>query len=104
MIKKYNEFGKDEKLIESCGGGGGHSSCGGGSSNGGGYSSCGHSSEWYGSDQSLPSNTSHTSRTPREEMIARRRAAREKIKTLCGECGEPLLTGAKFCHSCGTKI
>lgn len=85
MIKKYNEFGKDEKLIESCGGGGGHSSCGGGSSNGGGYSS-------------------HTSRTPREEMIARRRAAREKIKTLCGECGEPLLTGAKFCHSCGTKI
>lgn len=82
MIKKYKDY---KPMIESCGGS--ISSCGGGmSSCGGGYTE--------------PSET-------RSEKIRKNR--NKKLNAIfdentCVDCGEVLVEGAKFCHSCGYKI
>jgi len=96
MIKKYGEFKKDEKLIESCGGGG-ISSCGGGNS-GSNISSCG------GSSISSCGGGDYESR---EEKIRKNR--NRKFNSLfdeksCINCGEKLIDSAKFCHSCGSRV
>ncbi len=119
MIKKYGEFKKDEKLIESCGGGS-ISSCGGGSEySGKSISSCGGSSiSSCGGGGNSGSNISSCGGSSisscgggdyesREEKIRKNR--NRKFNSLfdeksCIDCGEKLIDNAKFCHSCGSRV
>lgn len=79
MIKKFDNFDSNQKLLESCGGG---------------ISSCGN---WGGTEDS----------TSRSKKIMKKRASGlSKVfhKEYCEECGEKLIKDAKFCHECGNKI
>jgi hypothetical protein len=102
-VKRYKDF---QPLIESCGGGGSISSCGGSSNSG--HTSCGGSRVTScGGGTQYSSSDSYVS-GPSEDEIRRVRNARRRRNTntpkICSECDVLTVASAKFCHNCGHEL
>lgn len=93
-VKKYIDF---ENIIESCGGGGSISSCGGSSNSG--HTSCGGGSRV---------TSCGGGSGPSEDEIRRVGNARRRRNTntpkICSECDVLTVASAKFCHNCGHEL